>query len=274
VQADAGPIVRSMALRILTPGGGEWRTGMNNIPVFPANSAQGFYDQLVAARPDPATGKPDPAAMQAFLARHPEAARALTLIKARVVSSGFGDSTFNSLNAFRLVSGSGVATGVRWAMVPVQAAVGDVAGDAASVPAPAGEANGQAAAAGAPAPNYLFDDLITELRHHPLQWHLVVTVARPIDATSDATVPWPEDRQHIDAGTLTLNSVSSEDGGPCTDINYDPLVLPPGIAPSDDPLLSARSAAYSRSFTLRASEKSRKPPSQVTPQEVRGGQAP
>ena len=32
------------------------------------------------------------------------------------------------------------------------------------------------------------------------------------------------------------------------------LVLPPGIAPSDDPLLSARSATYSESFTRREGE--------------------
>jgi catalase len=43
-------------------------------------------------------------------------------------------------------------------------------------------------------------------------------------------------------------------------------VLPWGIAPSDDPLLSARSAAYSQSFTRRAGET--KQPSAVTPAEV------
>jgi len=32
---------------------------------------------------------------------------------------------------------------------------------------------------------------------------------------------------------------------------FDPLVLPAGIAPSDDPLLSARSAVHSQSFTRR-----------------------
>ena len=80
------------------------------------------------------------------------------------------------------------------------------------------------------------------------------------------------ERQRVDAGTLTLDAVSSEDDrGACTDINYDPLVLPPGIEASDDPLLSARSAAYSRSFTLRAKEKARKAPSAVTVQEVRAG---
>jgi catalase len=63
-QADAHATVRSMALRFLPPGGEEWRTGMNNIPVFPVNSAQGFYEQLLASKPEPASGKPNPAAMQ------------------------------------------------------------------------------------------------------------------------------------------------------------------------------------------------------------------
>ena len=49
----------------------------------------------------------------------------------------------------------------------------------------------------------------------------------------------------MDAGTLTLDHVGSEDTSPCRDINFDPLVLPEGMAPSDDPLLNARSAVYS-----------------------------
>ena len=54
-QPDAPNTVRSMALRLVPPGGEEWRTGMNNIPVFPVNSARGFYEQLLAFSPDPAT---------------------------------------------------------------------------------------------------------------------------------------------------------------------------------------------------------------------------
>jgi catalase len=54
-------------------------------------------------------------------------------------------------------------------------------------------------------------------------------------------------------------------------VNYDPLVLPSGIEPSDDPLLSARSAAYARSFTLRADEAGQKPPSAVTPKDIKTG---
>lgn len=254
MQADSPATVRSMALRFVPAGGEEWRTGMNNIPVFPVNSAQGFYDQLLASRPDPATGKPDPAAMPQFLARHPEAARALALIKSRAVSSAFADATYNSLDAFQFVNAAGRSVAVRWATVPLQSVT-------AETPAQAAE----------PDKNYLFDALITQIHEHPLQWRLVVTIGQPGDRTDDATLPWPADRQQVDAGKVTIDAVSGEDGGSCTDINYDPLVLPAGIEPSDDPLLSARSAAYLRSFTLRAGEKDKKAPSAVTTQAARAG---
>jgi catalase len=253
-QPDAPATVRSMALRFLLPGGEEWRTGMNNIPVFPVNSARGFYEQLLASSPDPVTGKPDPARMKAFLAAHPETVRALSLIKQRQVTSGFANSTFNSLNAFRFVDAAGASVPVRWSTAPVQ----PVAADSTEPPA-AGDKN------------YLFDELIGQIAQHPRQWRLMVTIGQADDPTNDATLPWPADRRQVDAGTLTIDHASSEDGGRCTDVNYDPLVLPSGIEPSDDPLLSARSAAYARSFTLRAGEEHEKPPSAVTAREALAG---
>ena len=39
---DSAHTVRSLALLFKLPDGEEWRTGMNNIPVFAVNSAQGF----------------------------------------------------------------------------------------------------------------------------------------------------------------------------------------------------------------------------------------
>jgi catalase len=253
-QTDALTTVRSMALRFLPSGGEEWRTGMNDIPVFPVNSARGFYEQLLAFAPDPATGKPDPARKKAFLAAHPETVRALALIMKRQVTSGFANSTFNSLNAFRFIDTAGAPTLVRWSTVPLQ-------------PVVVGGAEPSAAAD----KNYLFDDLIAQIAQHPQQWRLIMTIGQTDDPTNDATLPWPESRRQIDAGTITIDQASSEDSGRCTAVNYDPLVLPSGIEPSDDPLLSARSAVYARSFTLRAEEAHEKPPSAVTAQELQAG---
>jgi catalase len=242
-QADAQATVRSLALRFQPKRGAEWRTGMIDIPVFPFNSAQGFYDQMLAGAPDPKTGKPDPAAMAAFLEHHPESAKALALIKARNISSGFADATYNGLNAFRFVNREGQSVAVRWSAVPQQTDMG---------PAPAG------------GDNALFDALMAQVKVQPLRWKLMVAVADPGDPTADATLPWPADRRQVDAGTIVIDRIEGEDGGLCTNVNYDPLVLPPGIEASDDPLPSARSAIYAASYTLRAGET--KPPSAVTGQ--------
>ncbi|MGB8898721.1 MAG: catalase family peroxidase [Methylocella sp.] len=231
---DRPNAVRRMALNFALPNGEIWRTGMNDIPVFAVKDARGFYDQLVAMKPDPNTGKPDPANVKAFLEAHPETVRAMAVIKAHPFSSGFADAAYNSLDAFRFINTAGVSTPVRWSMVPVDPFTPELL-------YPEGQ-------------NYLFDDLILRIHQSPALWHLILTVGRPGDRTNDATIPWPSDREYIDAGTLTVTGLEAEGAGNCRDINFDPLVLPVGIAPSDDSLLSARSAVYSVSFARRAGE--------------------
>ena len=238
---DGPEAVRSMALNFALPDGEVWRTGMNDIPVFPLKDAQAFYDQLLATKPA-AGGKPDPARISAFFASHPESARAIGLIKGEPFSSGFANATYNGLNAFRFVNAAGHATPVRWSMRAVDAFEREPEH-------PPKEKN------------YLFDELAARIARGPVQWHLILTIGQPGDPTNDATLAWPADREAIDAGMLTVEALAGEAAGNCRDINFDPLVLPAGIEPSDDPLLSARSGAYSESFTRRAGEK--KTPSAV-----------
>jgi catalase len=235
--ADAPDTVRGMAILFKLPDGEEWRTAMINLPVFPVRTPRAFNEQLLATRPGPTTGKPDPAKITAFVARYPESAPAMQLIRSRPISSGFDNSTFNGLNAFRFINAAGARLAVRWSMVPVQPFAPTTTLDSGST-----------------AKNYLFDGLIASIHRHPLEWRLVVTIAQPHDPTDDATIPWPPDRQHVDVGTLTIDRVESDDTSPARDINFDPLILPNGIAASADPLLSARSAVYSQSFTRREGE--------------------
>ena len=118
--------------------------------------------------------------------------------------------------------------------------------------------------------DFLFDALIAQIHRRPLQWYLTVIVGQPSDPTNDATIARPPGREQVNVGTLTLDRVESDDTSAARVINLDPLVLPAGIATSDDPLLSARSAVYSQSFTRRAGEK--KQPSAITPAQVRQGE--
>jgi catalase len=236
-QIDAATTVRGLGLSFMPSKGEEWRTAMINFPIFPFATPQAFYDQLLALAPNPATGKPEPERVQAFFAKYPESAKAIKIIKSKPLSSGFDNSTFSSLNAFQFINAKGEKAWVRWSFVPVQPF---------EPINPAHPEKGDT--------NYLFDALIASVHQHPLQWHLILTIAQPGDPTDDATLPWPPDRQKIDAGILTINQIESDDTSPARNINFDPLILPDGIAPSNDPLLSARSAVYMRSMTLRDGE--------------------
>jgi catalase len=242
---DSPGAVHAMAINFTLPDGEVWRTAMIPIPVFPVRDVKAFYEQLTASAPDPKTGKPDPAKMKAFLAAHPETLRAIGLIKAQPFASGFANERYNSLHAFRFVNAQGASTPVRWSMVP----------EDAFAPAPKTAPSSD--------PNYLFAALAARVAQGPVQWHLIVTLGQPGDPTNDATLPWPEDRTHLDVGTLTITALQTEAPGNCRDINFDPMVLPSGIAPSDDPLLSARSAVYSADFTRREREPKTPSPVQV-----------
>ncbi len=235
---DSSVPIRSLALRFTQADGQQWRTGMNAMPVFAVATPQGFYDQLKAQQPDPVTGKPDPKKVAAFFTAHPETAAFRAWAKTAKPPASFAGERYNGLDAFVFVDAHGGRHAVRWSMVP----------QATSAASPqAGNAD------------YLAADLQSRLSQGPLQWHLIVTLARPGDPTNDATRAWPDDRATIDAGTLVVQATTPQDSGPCRDINYDPLVLPDGIAASDDPLLPARSAAYAASYLRRTSEEAHLP---------------
>ncbi len=246
-EPDQPDTIRGMALLFLPPVGQQWRTAMVNIPVFLDSTPQGFYERLLADEPVPATGKPDPQLMAAFLASHPETAAAMKIIKQSPPSSGFADSTFHGINAFHFSNDMGVTVPVRWMAVPQQTVH------------PAGAVHSAQK-------DYLFDALIEAAAQGTLSWRLILTIGYPWDPTNDATKPWADSRPTIDAGTITVDALHTEAAGNARDINFDPTVLPDGIAVSDDPLLSARSGVYARSFARRAGEP--KQPSDVNVSQV------
>jgi catalase len=235
--ADDAQAVRGFGIRFELPEGEEWRTAMINLPAFPVKTPEAFHELMLASAPDHATGKPDAAKMKAFLSGHPESAKALQLIGSQPKSSGFENSSFNSENAFRFINSRGDVAYARWSLAPLQSVEPVKDGGARET-----------------GTNYLFDALIVSIHRHPLQWRLVLTVAAAEDPTDDATMPWLASRRQVDVGTLTIDHVESDDTSSTRDINFDPLILPDGIAASEDPLLSARSAAYSQSFTRREGE--------------------
>ncbi|MFV3383364.1 MULTISPECIES: catalase family peroxidase [Pseudomonas] len=231
---DTSIPVRSLALQFSTDDGQIWRTGMNNPPVLAIGTPQAFYDQVLAMTPAPATGKPDPAKMQAFFAAHPESAAFRQWASSYTPSDSFASTQYHSINAFLLKDHGGMTHPVRWQLEPQT--------PFAALPAQIEDKQ------------FLQHDLQRRLALGPLRWTLRLVLAEPGDPVDDASRPWPAERRRIDAGTLVIEQVDAPEQGACRDINFDPLILPHGILPSADPILAARSAAYSESFNRRSRE--------------------
>lgn len=235
--ADAATPVRSMAIRIVAPDGQEWRSAMNNSPVFVVADAEAFYELAAAMRARPGGGLADPQALAAFFAGHPETAAFRAWAAEAPWTASWADQRYNGLNAFEMVDAAGRRQAVRWSMLPSQT--------------PSPETRERLAARG---PDFLEEDLRERLARGPLTWTLAVTLAAPGDPTDDATEAWPDERPQVAVGTLTVVADEAEAAGACRDYNFDPTILPAGIEPSDDPLLAARSSSYARSFDLRTAE--------------------
>ena len=237
---DNKAAVRGMALQLKTDDGQEWRMAMNSFPFFASSTPEGFQAMNVARLPVPATGKPDPEKMKAVLAKHPEIANFMAWSKDARTPDSLANTRFNGVNAFRLIDAQGRERAVRWSMRP-------------HAPFVAADPERLASASR----DFLGEDLDRRLAAGPLQWDMVMQFAAPGDPIEDPSKAWPDTRPETKVGTLSLTRAQAQAGGPCFDLNFDPLILPQGIAATDDPVLHARSAVYSVSFNRREREISR-----------------
>jgi catalase len=229
---DRGP--RGLGLEFKLADGSLQHMTMINTPTFFTTMPRGFLDKMLALKPDPATGKPDPAALKEFATTHPESAGQGKYLADNGPPPSYANSPFFGIHAFKFISKDNQTTLVKWRFVPEDGEKHLTATELTSMPA-----------------NFLEQGLIDRTKQGPVRWDMVVTVGEPGDPETDPTVLWPADRKEMKAGTLTFTSATPQEGAPCLNINYDPLVMADGIAPTDDPVLLFRSPSYAASFVLR-----------------------
>lgn len=233
---DAVRSGRGMALQFRLPDGGLHHITMLNTPMFGAAQPHTFLDLMQALRPDPATGKPDPERMKAFRACHPDSLAQAEFLASNNPPASYSSSSYWGIHTFRFIDRDGKVTPVRWRFVPRD-------GDKRL-------SDAELRTAGA---NFLEQALIARTQQGPVEWDMMVSIGRPGDPEDDPTRLWPDDRELIRAGTLRITAARAQKGAECEPINFDPLVMAEGIAPSDDPVLRFRSPAYAVSFGKRAS---------------------
>jgi catalase len=102
--------------------------------------------------------------------------------------------------------------------------------------------------------DFLEKNLIERTHKGPAVWDMIVYVGEPGDPQDNPTLAWPESRKHFTAGTLTITQATPQQKGTaCEPINFNPLVMADGMAPTNDPILLFRSPAYAVSFAKRFS---------------------
>ncbi len=234
--ADRGP--RGLGLEFRIPSGGIQHITMINSPAFFTSVPKGFVDNLLAAKPDPKTGKPDPAALKAFAASDPASVTFNQYYATHNPPPSYANAPFYGIHTFRFIGQDGRVTLVRWRFVPQDGEKGLTAEELAKATA-----------------DFLEPALIARVKQGPVQWKMLVTIGEPGDTENDATIEWPKGRKEIEAGTLSITSATPQQGGECYPINYDPLVMADGIQPTRDPILLFRSPSYAASFALRSADK-------------------
>jgi catalase len=230
---------RGLGLRFTLPGGAFHQMALLHVPVFGAATPESFHARLEADRPDPATGKPDPARQAAVAERYTDNKALGAWFAQHRPPASYTQAAFHSLHAFRFVDGAGAARWVKWRFVPRdgEAELGDDELKAAP-------------------PNFLEAALQQRLAKSAAEWDLVLTVGEAGDPIDNPTLAWPKDRREVTIGRL---AISRSGGSDCEGVNFDPLVLSDGVEPSPDPVLHFRSAAYAQSFSRRTVERTAKP---------------
>ena len=231
---DAGKGPRGMALEFRLADGRKQHMTMINSPIFFAIVPKTFLDNLIAAKPDPKTGKPDPAALKEFAATHPDAAGMTKFYADHNPPPSYANSAFFGIHTFKFIDKNDKTTLVKWRFVPEDGEKELTNAQLTSMPR-----------------DFLQQALIDRVKQGPVKWDMWVTVGEPGDPETDPTVLWPSDRKEFKAGTLTITAAMPQDGSECKNINYDPLVMTDGIAPTDDPVLLFRSPSYAVSFVKR-----------------------
>jgi catalase len=228
---DAMVRVRGLGVRIATPDGQEWRSAMIDAPIFPVSTPKDFYDLQIA------TASKDPNAMKTFVGSHPGFVNFVGWAKNAPWTGSYAEERFNSLDSFLFEDATGNRHAVRWSFVPAAQPVAVTPEDLAKG-----------------GPDALEQEITQRVAAGPQSWDVVVTVANPGDPTADPNKAWPADRRTVHVGKMIVQQIEAESDGPCRDINYDPTVLPAGMATSDDPFPAARSAAYAVSYNRRTAE--------------------
>jgi catalase len=217
---------RGMAVKFYLPDGSTADIVGLSLPVFFVRNVEEFLEfTLARAESFEKVGE--------FIGSHPATAAAVQLIAPTLVPPrSYATMRYNSIHAFRLVNADGEERWVRWRLIPE-------AGDEI-LPEEERESTDR---------DFLQTEIFERL---PVRFTLVARIAPDGAVTDDPTVAWPEDIETVEMGRLEITGPETEREKGDDVMVMDPTRVTDGIELSDDPILHARSHAYSVSVERRS----------------------
>jgi catalase len=231
---DTGRTTRSLSIRFETQAGDIWDTANISAPIFGSPTPEALVEGLLARRPDPATGQPDPRAVAAFTAANPATQLQARWLAATLPPASWATTPYWGVNAFRFRGADGEVRHARWVFEPRAGTLRLTEEQMRALPA-----------------DFLADELRRRVAASPVEFDMVLQFPGPGDDVTNPTVAWPDDRPRAAVGRLTVTEVAPGPGGACDPISFLTLDQAPGIEFSADPTLHARSAAYAVSLSRR-----------------------
>jgi catalase len=225
-----------LAIRFDLASGARPTWAAASIPSFPARVPEDFLKLTEAQRADPKSGKPNVARLLAFVATHRHLLPAIKGIGAVKPPQSFATTRFNGLHAYYLVAPDGIRRAFRYRWVP-DAGIEEISA----------QANHDWP------PQYLLSEIKQRSAQETIGWNLVFQLAGPDDPVNDVTQQWPDTRETVVAGHLSLGDPHEDQQG-VADSVFDPTNVVPGIELSDDPILHFRSRVYGGSYDRRSNE--------------------
>lgn len=236
---DKEASVRGMAARFALPSGGEMDMVIITVPVFLVREPADLVTLLRLNAPDPATGKPDKAKVEAFVAAHPEVKQQGELVAKQGIPASYASTPYYGVHTFLFAppaGGSGEPRPARWTFTPEGGTKSLTEAEVKDGP-----------------DEFLGDELRARAAQGRAAWEVSLQLPEAGDPLLDPTVAWPEGRRRtVKVGRLAVTGVQAAgERGDCHETMYNPLALADGIQPSDDPVLAARPAAYAVSLSRR-----------------------
>jgi catalase len=213
---------RGLALHFDLGGGSVTDMVVISAPVFVAKTPEKFLDflQRVASK--------DQAKIDGFFEENPESKNQGAWLKARPVPASYATVSYFGVHTFTLTNADGKSQIIKWKFTPK-----------------GGEAGLSDEEAKAKDADFYRPELAERLAKG-----LSAILGEPGDATDDPTALWPEQRESVKVGDLSISAL--EDDATCDAGVFDPTNVVDGIAgPENDGIFQLRSPAYAISFSRR-----------------------